>query len=132
MYRQGAAGIEVALGEQRDRLTAAPNVRLPKGRPDPGESLEQTALREVAEETGLAARIVAPLGTASYVYTDPQGEVDKTVHFFLMEFTALEVSPTDGEFERASWVPIDDAERRLSFETERQVVVRARQELAQR
>ena len=130
MYRQGAAGIEVALGEQRDRLTAAPNVRLPKGRPDPGESLEQTALREVAEETGLAARIVSPLGTAVYAYTDPQGEIDKTVHFFLMELASLEVGPTDGELERVAWGAIDAAERRLSFESERRIVGRARKELA--
>jgi len=130
VYREGATGIEVALGEQCDRLTAARNVRLPKGRPDPGESLEETALREVAEETGLAARIVAPLGSVAYVYADARGEVDKTVHFFLMELASTEVGPIDGELERVAWVALDDAERRLTFETERRVMARARQELA--
>ena len=89
-----------------------------------------TALREVAEETGLAARIVAPLGSVAYVYADARGEVDKTVHFFLMELASAEVGPIDGELERVAWVALDDAERRLSFETERRVVARARQELA--
>jgi len=130
VYRQGQTGIEVALGEQCDRLTAAHTLRLPKGRPESGESLEQTALREVAEETGLAARIVAPLGSVAYVYADARSRVDKKVHFFLMELASTEVKPTDGELERVAWVDIDEAEQRLSFDTERQVLARARKELA--
>ena len=130
VYRQGAAGIEIALGDQRDRLPGAHNVRLPKGRPARGENLEQTALREVAEETGLDARIVAPLGSVDYVYADARGKVDKKVHFFLMELASTEAGPTDGELERVAWVDIDEAERRLSFTTEQEIVARAREALA--
>ena len=130
VYRQGAAGIEIALGDQRDRLTGAHNVRLPKGRPDRGENLEQTALREVAEETGLDARIGAPLGSVDYVYADTRGKVDKKVLFFLMELASTEAGPTDGELERVAWVDIDEAERRLSFTPEQEIVARAREALA--
>ena len=132
VYRQGAAGIEVAVGEQRDRLSGADHVRLPKGRLDPGETHAEAALREVAEETGLHAQIVAPLERVAYVYRDAEGDVDKTVDFFLMELASEAVGPTDGELARVAWLPIEEAERTLSYDTERRVVTRARQELAQR
>jgi len=64
---------------------------LPKGRREKGEEIETTALREVAEETGLTARVVTGLGSVSYYYTfHYDGRADKRhkiVHFFLMEAT---------------------------------------------
>jgi 8-oxo-dGTP pyrophosphatase MutT (NUDIX family) len=129
VYRRVAGGIEIALGEQCDRLTGAHNVRLPKGRVDAGETLEQAALREVAEETGLSARVVAPLGQVAYVYREGKGEVSKRVHYFLMELASERVGPADGELERIVWCPIENAERWLSFDTERAVARRAREQL---
>jgi len=129
VIRRSARGIEVALGEQRDRLSGAATVRLPKGKPDPGESLEQTALREVAEETGLVARILEPLETVRYVYRETGRDVEKTVHFFLMELEDDAVGATDGELERVVWAPLAEAEARLSFDTERRVLAGARARL---
>ncbi len=68
VFRRAAGRFEAVIGECRDRRTGVEQVRLPKGHPDAGESLEQAALREVSEETGLTARVVAPLGDASYSY----------------------------------------------------------------
>ena len=129
VIRRGARGIEVALGEQRDRLSGAATVRLPKGKPEPGESLEATALREVSEETGLSARIVEPLEAVHYVYREGGREVEKTVHFFLMELVDAAVGGTDGELARVFWEPLADAEARLSFETERRALAGARARL---
>lgn len=133
MYRrvtgQKGSSLEVALGEQRDRLTGERGVRLPKGHLDPGETPEQAALREVAEETGLEARLVAPLGSVSYRYREGAGEVDKHVHFFLMEWVGGEPAG-DGELDRVFWCPLESAERELRFATERAVLARARERLS--
>jgi 8-oxo-dGTP pyrophosphatase MutT (NUDIX family) len=129
VFRRGADGIEVALGEQRDRLTGETTVRLPKGKPDSGESLEETALREVAEETGLAGRIVGELPSVAYVYHQRGRPVEKTVHFFLMELAEESVGETDGELHRVFWQTLSEAEAALTFATEQQVVAAARAEL---
>lgn len=124
---EARGGLEVALGEQRDRVTGVRNVRLPKGKLDGDESPEQAALREVREETGLAGRVVEPLGSVSYTYTTKKGEaVPKEVHFFLMELTDGSAGEPDGEFGRVFWCPLDEAAARLSFTTERDVLERAR------
>src|SRR5438034_6132222 len=57
----------------------------PKGTPDRGESIEETAEREVREETGLDVRILRPLGQTDYWFAAPGERVHKFVHFFLME-----------------------------------------------
>ena len=78
VYRRTERGVEFLLcGRTSERLWA-----LPKGTPEPGESLEQTALREVREETGLGVEIERELGTIDYTFTRPaQGlRLDKTVH----------------------------------------------------
>jgi 8-oxo-dGTP pyrophosphatase MutT (NUDIX family) len=127
VVRAGSAGLEVALADQMDRNTRSRAVRLPKGKPDPGESLEQTALREVLEETGLSAEIVGSLGQVEYRYLErSEGRhVSKRVHFFLMRQSGSDASQRDGEMERVYWVPLAEAAGRLTFETEREILKRA-------
>lgn len=98
---------------------------LPKGTPDPGESVEQTALREVAEETGLEVRIVEPLPSIEYAFVQDGTRIHKTVHYFLMEPVGGDLSRHDAEFERVRWVPFDEAAAILSFPTERDLVASA-------
>lgn len=123
--RRVSGRVEVALGEQLDRLTGDRNTRLPKGKPDAGETLEQTALREVREETGLEARVAAPLGSVSYTYVEGADRVSKQVHFFLMEHAGGDPAARDGELERVLWCPIAAAAERLTYQPERDVVGRA-------
>ena len=127
MVRRVSGRVEVALGEQIDRLTGARNVRLPKGKPDPGETLEQTALREVREETGLEAHVASPLGDVSYTYAEGADRVSKQVHFFLMEHAGGDPAARDGELERVIWCPLATAAERLTYQSERDIVGRARQ-----
>jgi 8-oxo-dGTP pyrophosphatase MutT (NUDIX family) len=123
-------GLEVALGEQRDRLSGALNVRLPKGKLDGDETPAQAAVREVREETGLAGRVLEPLGSVAYTYTTKRGKaVPKEVHFFLMELADPDAGEPDGEFGRVFWCPLEEASGRLSFETERDVLARAQRAL---
>jgi 8-oxo-dGTP pyrophosphatase MutT (NUDIX family) len=129
VVRQSGGSVQVLLGEQRDRLSAKHNTRLPKGIVEPDETPELAALREVKEETGLVSRVVAPLETVDYTYQEQGALVAKQVHFFLMELADTEPGPRDGELARVYWCPIETAAERLSFETERRVVRLARERL---
>ena len=97
----------------------------PKGTPDKGEEIEDTAVREVEEETGLHVRIVRPLGTIDYWFASPGERVHKFVHFFLMEAIGGDVSRHDREYDEVRWLPVDEARRRLSFDTYRDILDRA-------
>jgi 8-oxo-dGTP pyrophosphatase MutT (NUDIX family) len=103
---------------------------LPKGTPNPGETREQTALREVAEETGLEVRITGPLDSIDYTFIQRGTRIHKTVHYFFMVPTGGDLARHDHEFEEVRWVSFDDAAHLLTFDTERALVLRARSELA--
>jgi 8-oxo-dGTP pyrophosphatase MutT (NUDIX family) len=105
----------------RDGLTWT----LPKGTPKPGETLEETAVREVEEETGLEVAVTAPLGSIEYWFVQRGTRVHKTVHYFAMEPTGGDLSRHDREFEQVSWVDLADVPTTLTFETERDLVARA-------
>jgi 8-oxo-dGTP pyrophosphatase MutT (NUDIX family) len=95
---------------------------LPKGTPIAGETLEETALREVGEETGLTVRIVAPLDAINYTFVQHGRRIHKTVHYWLMEPIGGRLTDHDHEFEEVRWVNFEEARALLSFETERLLV----------
>jgi 8-oxo-dGTP pyrophosphatase MutT (NUDIX family) len=129
VYRRVEAGIEVAIAEQSDRITHRTTTRLPKGKIDPGERAEDAAVREVAEEIGLRARVVSALGSVAYDYAEGSERVCKEVHYFLMEWVPGEVLELDGEMDRTYWCAIDEAEKKLTFETEQRAIGWARAHL---
>jgi 8-oxo-dGTP pyrophosphatase MutT (NUDIX family) len=98
---------------------------LPKGTPNPGETREQTAIREVAEETGLEVRITGPLDSIEYWFVQRGTRIHKTVHYFMMEPTGGDLARHDQEFETVRWIPFAEADATLTFETERILVTRA-------
>ena len=102
---------------------------LPKGTPNDGETIEETALREVNEETGLDVRIVEPLPSIDYSFTQSGTRIHKTVHYFLMEPVGGDLSRHDHEFERVRWVRFADAQGLLTFPTERALVQQAAERL---
>jgi 8-oxo-dGTP pyrophosphatase MutT (NUDIX family) len=116
--------IEIVVGRRR-RDRDVVTWTLPKGTPDAGESTEETALREVTEETGLEVRITGPLDSIHYVFVRRGTRVDKTVHFFLMEPTGGSLARHDHEFEDVRWVSLADAPGVLTFPTERALVEKA-------
>jgi 8-oxo-dGTP pyrophosphatase MutT (NUDIX family) len=105
---------------------------LPKGAIDAGEKPEQTALREVAEETGISAEIVAKLASIKYVYVRNWGnhaKVFKIVTFYLLLYRAGKLDDIAPEMrvevQRAFWLPLEEAPATLSYKGEREVVQRA-------
>jgi 8-oxo-dGTP pyrophosphatase MutT (NUDIX family) len=108
---------------------------LPKGLIDEGEGSAEAAVREVAEETGLEARLVRKLGDVRYVYTWEGERVFKVVSFFLLRYrrgTLGNVAATHAhEVAGARWLPLDEAERLLAYGGEREMAAAARRVLAE-
>ena len=119
------AGVPHLVAGRRRRERDGGSWTLPKGTPNPPETLEQTALREVAEETGLEVRIVAPIDRIEYVFVTGGARIHKTVHYWLMEATGGDLAGHDHEFDEVRWVPLAEAPGLLTFETERALVERA-------
>lgn len=121
VYRRGVEGVEIVLvGRRRERLWA-----LPKGKPDGDEDAEQTALREVREETGLEACIEQPLGEVTYWYTRSDGlRVHKKVTYFLMQVVGGDVAAHDHEFDDVAWVHLSEAERLLTHRNQLHILRR--------
>lgn len=115
---------EICLGKRRREKHGA-SWSLPKGTPADGESIDQTAVREVSEETGLLVRIVAPVGAIEYFFTQHGQRVRKTVHYFLMEATGGNLHDHDHEFDEVRWVPLEEARTLMTFPTERHIVEQA-------
>jgi 8-oxo-dGTP pyrophosphatase MutT (NUDIX family) len=119
------AGVPHLVAGHRRRERDGGSWTLPKGTPNPPETLEETAIREVAEETGLEVRIVAPIDLIEYVFVQGGAKIHKTVHYWLMESTGGDLALHDHEFDEVRWVPLADAPGLLTFETERALVERA-------
>lgn len=98
---------------------------LPKGTPDAGERLEETALREVREETGLQVEIEAPLGEIHYFFVRNRVRFRKTVHFFLMRPIGGDLAEHDHEFDEVRWFQVEEALAIMTYPTEREVVERS-------
>jgi 8-oxo-dGTP pyrophosphatase MutT (NUDIX family) len=104
---------------------------LPKGSIDKGEVPEKTALREVAEETGLKGRIVDKLGEITYWFSikKENAKCKKTVHFYLLEYESGDTSGHDWEVDSASWIPIDEALQKARYKGEKEMITLAREKL---
>lgn len=107
--------------DRRDELQWS----LPKGHIEEGETAEQTAIREVAEETGVTSKVVAPLGTIDYWFVADGRRVHKTVHHFVLEWIDGELSDEDVEVTEVAWVPLEQLVDRLAYPDERKLVIKA-------
>jgi 8-oxo-dGTP pyrophosphatase MutT (NUDIX family) len=119
------------LAAIRPRGRGSDTWALPKGLVDPGERPEATAVREVAEETGVEATLVRKLGDVRYVYTRRGGErVFKVVSFYLLRYRRGRLGDVPAAFRHevaeTRWLPLDEAPSALSYEGEREMAELAR------
>jgi 8-oxo-dGTP pyrophosphatase MutT (NUDIX family) len=98
---------------------------LPKGHLDGDETDEQAAAREVREEGGVEADLVAPLGDVRYHYRRNGRLISKRVRFFLFAFRSGSPADHDHEIEDARWVPLTQAAAELTYPGEREMVLSA-------
>ncbi len=100
---------------------------LPKGTPDPGETREQTAIREVREETGLEIDLQQFIDSIDYWFTSATTRVrhHKTVFFYLMSPTGGDLTQHDHEYDVVRWIPAEEALNALTFENEVRIVQKA-------
>ncbi|MGC4175387.1 NUDIX hydrolase [Demequina sp.] len=97
---------------------------LPKGHLEGGETPEQAAVREVAEETGIEAEIIQQLGTIDYWFTGDDRRVHKVVHHFLLEAKGGDITvmhDPDQEAEEARWIAVRNLAAELAFPNERKM-----------
>jgi len=123
----GGIVIDKETGTPRVLLVHRPSYddwSFPKGKLEPGETIEEAALREVREETGLDCRIIRKLATLRYRHrTRKEGRLrPKAVHYFLMETVRGAVRVAGEEVDRAEWVDFDEAAGRLSYEQDRKLL----------
>ncbi|MBV9514606.1 MAG: NUDIX hydrolase [Mycobacteriaceae bacterium] len=94
---------------------------LPKGHIELGETAEQTAIREVAEETGIKGDVLASLGSIDYWFVTEGRRVHKTVHHYLLRSLGGELSDHDLEVSEVAWVPLEELASRLAYADERRL-----------
>ncbi len=120
MDLSGAVPRGALIGKQdrRGRLLWS----LPKGHVEPGETAEQAAVREVAEETGISGEILGVLGTIDFWFVADGRRVHKTVHHFLLRAIGGDLSDDDVEVTEVAWVPFPELADRLAYPDERGLI----------
>jgi 8-oxo-dGTP pyrophosphatase MutT (NUDIX family) len=98
---------------------------LPKGTPHPGETIEQVAIREAQEETGLQVQLIAYIGNITYSFVRDHIRYQKQVRHFLFEAVGGDTTLHDHEYDLVQWFPLAEACRRLTYENETHILSQA-------
>ncbi len=131
--RLGPAANAALIGrlDRRGRLLWS----LPKGHVEAGETEPDTAVREVAEETGIRGRVIGKLGTIDFWFVAEGRRVHKTVHHYLLLAEdpehGLDLSDEDVEVSEVAWVPLAEVAERLAYADERRLLDRVPDLLAE-
>jgi ADP-ribose pyrophosphatase YjhB (NUDIX family) len=104
---------------------------LPKGHIEPGETAQEAAVREVAEETGIRGEVIGELGTIDFWFVADGRRIHKTVRHFLLRAVSGELSDADIEVSEVAWVALPQIADRLAYPDERGLVDTAGRLLAE-
>jgi len=96
-----------------------------------GEKKEETAIREVKEETGIDAKILKPFPPVTYWYVFEKEKIKKTVYYYLMQFEGGNIEERDFEMEKVEWLPIEEVEKRLTYKSDKEVWEQAKKIIMQ-
>lgn len=98
--------------------------RVPKGHIEEGEEVFETAQREVLEETGVSTMVIGEIDTISWVFVRDNKKINKTTSYFLME-AVEETGEHDGETEKILWLPFERALKKLTYQGEKDILIKA-------
>jgi len=136
VYRRSRGRWVVCLGARQRSADDLLVWSIPKGHVEDGESMAETARREVAEETGLVGDVEETLGDVTYWYARRNDgrpvRVWKRVRFFLIRYRSGRFAERDDELDAVRWFPLEDAEQAVGYASERALVRRASELLASR
>ncbi|MEB3100701.1 NUDIX hydrolase [Ferviditalea candida] len=128
VYRKIDGKLEIQLIQDRYG-----KITLPKGKLESGETVEEAALREIEEETGINGRILSLLEVVGYRYVNPVGEtVDKEVHYFLVESVSGDLKAQIEEIRGVEWLTPEEAwekQRHSGYSNNQSVLEKALKQL---
>ncbi|TSA51510.1 MAG: NUDIX domain-containing protein [Actinobacteria bacterium] len=114
----GALGLLIGRHDKRGRTLWS----LPKGHIESGETPEDAALREVAEETGIESVITRSLGVIDFWFMAEGKRIHKTVHHYLFRMTGGTLAPQQIEVDEVAWFPLEEVCKRLAYSDERKLI----------
>ncbi len=121
----GTQGLLIGRIDHKDATGKRILWSLPKGHIEEGETPEQAAIREVAEETGITSSIIKSLGVIDFWFMAGGKRIHKTVHHFLFTEVSGVLTPQVSEVDEVSWFPLSEIVDRLAYPDEKKLIARS-------
>jgi mutator protein MutT len=121
----GTQGLLIGRIDHKDTTGKRILWSLPKGHIEEGETPEQAAIREVAEETGITSSITKSLGVIDFWFMAGGKRIHKTVHHFMFTEVSGELTPQVSEVDEVSWFPLAEIVERLAYPDEKKLIARS-------
>jgi ADP-ribose pyrophosphatase YjhB (NUDIX family) len=120
----GTKGLLIGRRDLKDQTRERLLWSLPKGHIEEGETPEQAAIREVAEETGITSTITKSLGVIDFWFMAGGKRIHKTVHHFMFTEVGGTLLAQESEVDEVSWFPLSEIVERLAYPDEKKLIAR--------
>ncbi len=121
----GTKGLLIGRFDQKDASRERLLWSLPKGHIEEGETPEEAAIREVAEETGIQSEISRELGVIDFWFMAGGKRIHKTVHHYLFKEVGGNLAPQESEVDEARWFPLEEIVNLLAYPDEKKLIARS-------
>ena len=121
----GTKGLLIGRYDQKDANRERLLWSLPKGHIEEGETPEEAAIREVAEETGITSEISRELGVIDFWFMAGGKRIHKTVHHYLFKEISGILTPQESEVDEARWFPLEEIVNLLAYPDEKKLIARS-------
>ncbi len=121
----GTKGLLIGRYDQKDANRERLLWSLPKGHIEEGETPEEAAIREVAEETGITSEISRELGVIDFWFMAGGKRIHKTVHHYLFKEISGTLTPQESEVDEARWFPLEEIVNLLAYPDEKKLIARS-------
>ena len=120
----GTMGLLIGRYDLKDTSGKRVLWSLPKGHIEEGETPEEAAIREVAEETGINSAITKSLGVIDFWFMAGGKRIHKTVHHFMFTEIGGTLLAQESEVDEVSWFPLSEIVERLAYPDEKKLIAR--------